>query len=346
MFRIPVECNDTAVCDISGQSNLAKLLRNTSLIIWDEVTLQLKQNFGAVDRTLQSLLNNRDIFGGIPVVMENMRVVMGEENQRFASWLSELPYTPSLYGTMTIPEWIRTTNDRSEFCQSIYPVQSLRANDVSIFRDRAILSSRNDDVNRFNNDMAHLRSSPFHEYFAVDVVQNDESGHLSDYPSEYLQSLSGSGLPLGKLSLQVGMPIMLLRNYYARRGLCNGTRLIITRLFNHCIKGRIISPDRRFDGIEHIISRMTITSSEDLSFTLTRKQLPIRPCYSMTINKSQGQTLQRVGVDLSTPVFSHGQLYVALTRVTNVNSLIILLPPGPKATNNVVYPEVLLRPES
>ncbi|POS82240.1 hypothetical protein EPUL_005446, partial [Erysiphe pulchra] len=66
MFRIPVECNDTAVCDISGQSNLAKLLRNTSLIIWDEVTLQLKQNFGAVDRTLQSLLNNRDIFGGIP----------------------------------------------------------------------------------------------------------------------------------------------------------------------------------------------------------------------------------------------------------------------------------------
>ncbi|POS81715.1 hypothetical protein EPUL_006144, partial [Erysiphe pulchra] len=273
MFRIPVECSDTA------------------------------QNFGAVNRTLQSLLNNRDIFGGIPLVMggdfaqilpvvrmgrkdeimnacirywskwnsirtlfltDNMRVVMGEENQRFASWLSELPYTPSLYGTMNIPEWIRTKNDRSEFCESIYPVQSLRANDVSIFRDRAILSSRNNDVNRFNNDMTHLRSSPFHEYSAVDVVQNDESGHLSDYPSEYLQSLSGSGLPLGKLSLQVGMPIMLLRNYYARRGLCNGTRLIITRLFDHCIKGQIISPDRRFDGIEHINSRMTITSSEDL----------------------------------------------------------------------------------
>ncbi|POS85345.1 hypothetical protein EPUL_004184 [Erysiphe pulchra] len=259
-----------------------------------------------------------------------MRVVMGEENQRFASWLSELPYTPSLYGTMNIPEWIRTINDRSEFCESIYPVQSLRANDVSIFRDRAILSSRNDDVNRFNNDMAQLRSVPFHD----------------DNPSEYLQSLSGSGLPLGKLSLQVGMPIMLLRNYFARRGLCSGTRLIITRLFNHCIKGRIISPDRRFDGIEHIISCMTITSSEDLPFTLIRKQLPIRPCYSMTINKSQGQTLQRVVVDLSTPVFSHGQLYVALSRITNVNKLIIFLPPGPKATNNVVYPEVLLRPES
>ncbi|POS82416.1 hypothetical protein EPUL_003749, partial [Erysiphe pulchra] len=100
------------------------------------LTLQLKQNFGAVDRTFQSLLNNRDFFDGIPVVLggdfaqilpvvkrggkdeiinvcirywskwnlirilfltDNMRVVMGEENQRFASWLSELPYTPSLY---------------------------------------------------------------------------------------------------------------------------------------------------------------------------------------------------------------------------------------------------------
>ncbi|POS82306.1 hypothetical protein EPUL_006520, partial [Erysiphe pulchra] len=101
-------------------------------------------------------------------------------NQRFASWLSELPYTPSLYGTMNILKWIRTTNDRSEFCESIYPVQSLRANDISIFRYRAILSSQNDDVNRFNNDMAQLRSLPFHEHFAVDVVQNDESGHLSD----------------------------------------------------------------------------------------------------------------------------------------------------------------------
>jgi len=34
----------------------------------------------------------------------------------------------------------------------------------------------------------------------------------------------------------------------------------------------------------------------------------------MTINKSQGQSVEHVGVDLRTPVFSHGQLYVALSR--------------------------------
>ncbi|POS82141.1 hypothetical protein EPUL_006719 [Erysiphe pulchra] len=105
-----------------------------------------------------------------------------------------------------------------------------------------------------------------------------------------------------------------------------------------------MSQDPRYNGREHIISRITLNTSEDLPFTLTRKQLPIRPCYAMTINKSQGQTLQSVGIDLTTPVFSHGQLYVAFSRVTHVNNLIVLLPSSARKTTNVVYPEVLLQP--
>ena len=46
----------------------------------------------------------------------------------------------------------------------------------------------------------------------------------------------------------------------------------------------------------------------------------------MTINKAQGQTLRTVGVDLRSPVFSHGQLYVALSRVIDVRQLRVLLP--------------------
>ncbi len=37
----------------------------------------------------------------------------------------------------------------------------------------------------------------------------------------------------------------------------------------------------------------------------------------MTINKSQGQSLKYVGLDLRVPVFTHGQLYVALSRATS-----------------------------
>jgi ATP-dependent exoDNAse (exonuclease V) alpha subunit len=63
----------------------------------------------------------------------------------------------------------------------------------------------------------------------------------------------------------------------------------------------------------------------------------------MTINKSQGQSLHHVGVDLRSPVFTHGQLYVALLRTTNVRGLSVLFSPKNenRLTDNIVYPEVL-----
>jgi ATP-dependent exoDNAse (exonuclease V) alpha subunit len=85
-----------------------------------------------------------------------------------------------------------------------------------------------------------------------------------------------------------------------------------------------------------------------LAFHLTRTQFPVRLAFAMTINKSQGQSLDHVGIDLRRQVFAHGQLYVALSRTTDVNRLSILLSPEnfDEMIENEVYPEVLtfLRP--
>jgi hypothetical protein len=62
----------------------------------------------------------------------------------------------------------------------------------------------------------------------------------------------------------------------------------------------------------------------------------------MTINKAPGQSLKKVGLDLCIPCFSHGQLYVALSRVTSKDGIIILLPHDKFETTNVVYPDALL----
>lgn len=124
-------------------------------------------------------------------------------------------------------------------------------------------------------------------------------------------------------------------------GLNNGSRLILTQIGWYTLEGRLLGGDH--NGELKIIPRIPLTSIEgDLPFILTRKQFPVRLCFAMTINKLQGQSLHTVGLDLRLPVFCHGQLYVALSRVTDVSRMTVLLSEqsGGK-TENIVYPEVL-----
>ena len=94
-----------------------------------------------------------------------------------------------------------------------------------------------------------------------------------------------------------------------------------------------------------ILPRITLSTTEgELPFILTRKQFPIRLSFAMTVNKAQGQSLDVIGIDLHEPAFTHGQLYVALSRVTELQGLKVLLieEHGPM-TQNIVYPEVLIK---
>ena len=67
-FHIPLQINDTSVCNITHRSHLYPVLQQTAIIIWDEVPMQHKYAIEAVDRTIQDLLSNNNPFGGITVL--------------------------------------------------------------------------------------------------------------------------------------------------------------------------------------------------------------------------------------------------------------------------------------
>ncbi|VDK72257.1 unnamed protein product [Cylicostephanus goldi] len=136
---------------------------------------------------------------------------------------------------------------------------------------------------------------------------------------------------------------MLLRNLDVSAQLCNGTRLVVLSIKadKKLLKCRNLS-----NGEPANITRMHLDyCNEKSGIAFRRLQFPIRLAFCLTVNKSQGQTFDKVGVILRTPSFAHGSTYVALSRCTTKEGLKVTrnwakVPSLPK-TRNVVYEEIL-----
>ncbi|CAN0905561.1 hypothetical protein LINGRAHAP2_LOCUS23751 [Linum grandiflorum] len=126
-------------------------------------------------------------------------------------------------------------------------------------------------------------------YLSADSIastgRNTESLEM-EYPIEFLNSLSFNSIPDHELALKPFVTVRLLHNLNPAEGLCNGTRILLTHLGDHVLRGIIVGGTK--EGQVAVIPRIILDVNDpEWPFTLKRRQYPIKLCYAMTINKSQ-----------------------------------------------------------
>eukprot|EP00111_Clytia_hemisphaerica_P007544 TCONS_00021908-protein len=387
LFKLPVPINDGSTCNVKPNSTHAAFLRDQDIFIFDESSMIPKYALEAVDIMLRDICSSHIPFAGkvillggdfrqtLPVVKrgsaaqvvesclkssqlwplvqifhlhQNVRAGPGEmEFSNFLLQLGEgnLPtkQTDPYLGSIQIPDQCAISTD-SDLIEHVFG----NFEDGGDFTKRVILTPTNEEALEINEQILGRLPGDIHTYTSFDSVVADTQEEVDLYPQEFINSITPSGMPKHRLNLKVGSVIMLLRNLSIKDGLCNGTRLIIRNLQDNIIDAEILTGFHT--GQRTLIPRITFCPNDThLPFQLKRVQFPVRLSYAVTINKSQGQTYDKVGISLRRPCFSHGQLYVAFSRTRAFNCVKVQVCNSFKQgyvrrrcfTQNIVYPQIL-----
>nr|GEW99059.1 hypothetical protein [Tanacetum cinerariifolium] len=374
-FRIPIDLDSDSCCGIDVTSDLAELIRQSELIIWDEASLQHRHAFEAVDRTLRDVCkHNRagnEVFGGKVVVLggdfrkillvilkkRRSEIVSSVVNKsaaimNFNQWLLDMGDGRLLAVALDQEDeatWITIPDDLlipinddpiSAIVQNAFPYLLNKINDIDYLKERCILCPTNEIVDKINSHVLEKMPGEMHEMLSADEI-DPTTGNFEEmqimYPPEFLNTVRFFGIPNHKLELKIRAPVILLRNTSLRRGLCNRTRLIITQITHTVLVAEIIT--RRHIHEKVLINRIDMTPTDkSWPFEFRRRQYPVKVFFGMTFNKSQGQTLNHVCAYLEK------LLYVVASRVTSRAGLRFYIDNGGicdnNMTKNVVYKKV------
>ena len=264
------------------------------------------------------------------------------------------------------PEIVSKSKTLHEFCKEIFPrlrerVESGLKNQcihddqewIDWLMSRAIIVPVNEDAYEANDLLMKQLSGEEMIYKSADKVLNakkKQGGNGADpdivdelkFPTEYLNSVNLPSMPPHRLVLKPGAPIMVIRNLDPQNGHANGARYIVKSLHNHVIHAQLAIGNHK--GKDILLPRIYFNPQNTPFQFMQRKQFPVKSCFAITSNKSQAQTLSKVGIYLKREFFVHGQLYVAMSRVGSFKDLKVFKPSTNKTVQhmkNVVYKAIL-----
>ncbi|KAL8499113.1 hypothetical protein ACS0TY_022183 [Phlomoides rotata] len=202
---------------------------------------------------------------------------------------------------------------------SIYHIFQHKMNNNNYLQEGFILAPTLDVVKSINNYMMSLNSKDRCTYFSFDRSCMSDSNFYFHTP-EFFNTLKCSGAPDHEITLKIGTLVILLKNIDHSKGLCNGTRLLITRLRDKIIEAMVLIGSSAGELV--LITRLSLTPSDTrLLFKFQCRQFPLIVSYVI-----------------------HDQMYVAVSRITNRSGLKVLLCNSDNGscnkTKNIVFHEV------
>ncbi|XP_050889401.1 uncharacterized protein LOC127094636 [Lathyrus oleraceus] len=279
--RFYFEAFDKTLKDIMGRSNYSDKLFGGKVIVFGGDFRQILPVVprGSHSDIIHSTINSSYIWDHCVVLKltKNMRLQQAgntsstSELELFSNWIlkvgdGKLEEPNDGYTDIPIPNdfLIYNYDDPLEaIVNETYPNFLNNYKNPEFLQSRAILAGIIETVDIINQYVLGFIPGEEKEYLSSDSVDTfDGEGNkaFDVLTPEFLNTLTTSGLPNHKIKLKIGTPIMLLRNIDQPEGLCNGTRLIVTRLANHVIEAKIIS-GKNIGGVIYI-PRMDMTPTQ------------------------------------------------------------------------------------
>ncbi|GGF37245.1 ATP-dependent DNA helicase [Subtercola lobariae] len=335
LFRLPIGV--IADHDIEQGGDVRKVLNTIDTLVIDEVSMVNADLMDAIDRSLrQARQRPLEAFGGVQIVLfgdpYQLAPVPGGSDERAyftdhysSMWFFDAKvWREAVLNIVELTEIHRQHDDEFKFMLNAVR-HGMVTKEIADALNGAgartpptdgtiTLATRNDSVNRINAEaLKRLKG-------AVKTAKAEISGDFGSraYPAEE------------SLELKAGARVMFLRNDSDQRWV-NGTVGTVTK-----ISGSVwVEVDGEVHEVEPVSWEKYKYSYSQTSKLLTKDvvgeftQFPLRLAWAVTIHKSQGKTYDKAVVDLGSRVFSSGQTYVALSRLTSLEGLYLTRPLRP-----------------